>query len=103
MSYPYYEDGILCRFIGDNYGVRTVEGKEGRTYAAGQAAPRQRIHRDDLALLAEHFRPLHAVENVHSLTIHTSNAVEAAEIFATTQPLTSEATNAKAKRKPDTE
>lgn len=79
MSYPYYEDGILCRFIGDNYGVRTVEGKEGRTYAAGQAAPRQRIHADDLAFLATHFKPLHA------------------------QPTIEVAVDAKAKRKPDTE
>lgn len=79
MNHPYIADGVLCRFIGTNYGVRTVEGKEGRTYAAGLAAPRQRIHADDLALLASYFKPLHA------------------------QPTIEVVADVKAKRKPDTE
>lgn len=86
MNHPYIADGVLCRYIGTNYGVRTVEGKEGRTYAAGLAAPRQRIHADDLELLAESFKPLHATVVATSIKHHS-------EVVG----------DAKAKRKPDTE
>lgn len=58
MNYPHYEDGVLSRYLGKNYGVRTIEGGEGRTYAGGQAAPRQYVHPDDVELLKSHFKPL---------------------------------------------